>query len=186
MIRIAGLGRAAAASILFSGLVFGSAVRAQEISEEHITAAKQAIATLGVTERFDAILPGLAERLKAQLIQASPNVQDAISQTVDETALSLAPRRADLEREAAATYAKTFSIDELKAISSFYNSEAGKKLLKDGPIATRELLKAADIWASGINRDLSEKSMAELQKVAGADLAPLPAEGAAPAEAPKP
>ncbi|MFK0382583.1 MULTISPECIES: DUF2059 domain-containing protein [Rhizobium/Agrobacterium group] len=189
MVKLAGLGKAAAASILISGIVFGTAVRAQEISEEHVAAARQAIASLGVTDRFDAILPGLAERLKGELIQASPNVQDAISATVDAKALELAPRRADLEREAALTYARAFTIDELKAISAFYGSEAGKKLLKDGPIATRELMKAADIWAAGINRDLNTSSMAELQKVAGADLAPLPADqnatGGAPA-APKP
>ena len=175
MINLAGLGKAAAASIFISGIVFGTAVRAQEISEAHIAAAKQAISTLGVTDRFDDILPGLAERLKSELIQASPNVEDAITATVDSKALELASRRADLEREAALTYARAFSLDELKAISTFYGSEAGKKLLKDGPIATRELMKAADIWAAGINRDLNTSSMAELQKVAGADLQPLPA-----------
>lgn len=175
MIKLAGLGKAAAASILISGFVLGTSARAQEISPEHIAAAKQAITALGVTDRFDNILPGLAERLKGELIQASPNVEDAITATVDAKALELAPRRADLEREAALTYARAFSIDELKAISGFYGSEAGKKLLKDGPIATRELMKAADIWAAGINRDLNASSMTELQKVAGADLQPLPA-----------
>ncbi|MGV1917228.1 DUF2059 domain-containing protein [uncultured Agrobacterium sp.] len=189
--KLAGLGKAAAASILISGLVFGTAVRAQEISAEHIAAAKQAITALGVTDRFDNILPGLAERLKSELIQASPNVQDQITATVDAKALELAPRRADLEKEAALTYARAFSIDELKAISAFYGSEAGKKLLKDGPIATRELMKAADIWAAGINRDLNSASMSELQKVAGADLQPLPANeanvgGAPGATAPAP
>lgn len=173
--KIAGLGKAAAASILISGLVFGTAARAQEISAEHIAAAKQAITALGVTDRFDNILPGLAERLKSELIQSSPNVEDQITATVDAKALELAPRRADLEREAALTYARAFSVEELKAISTFYSSDAGKKLLKDGPIAARELMKAADIWAAGINRDLNASSMAELQKVAGADLQPLPA-----------
>jgi hypothetical protein len=50
-------------------------------------------------------------------------------------------------------------------------------------------MKAADIWAAGINRDHNASSMSELQKVAGADLKPLPADqnatGGAPA-APKP
>ncbi|MBM7330304.1 hypothetical protein JS562_45770, partial [Agrobacterium sp. S2] len=68
MIKLAGLGKAAAASILISGIVFGTAARAQEISEAHVAAARQAIASLGVTDRFDDILPGLAERLKAELI----------------------------------------------------------------------------------------------------------------------
>lgn len=182
MIRLAGLGKAAATTLLISTVFFGNFAKAQDVSEDHLAAARQAISTLGVTDRFDDILPGLAERLKAELIQASPNVGDQISTTVDSKALELASRRADLEREAALTYARTFSIDELKAISAFYGSDAGKKLLKDGPIASRELMKAADIWAAGINRDLSASSMEELQKVAGDQLAPLPADQAAPAK----
>lgn len=176
MIRLAGLGKAAATSLLISTVFFGTFASAQDVSDAHLAAAREAITTLGVTDRFDDILPGLAERLKAELIQASPNVGDQISTTVDSKALELASRRSDLEREAALTYARTFTVDELKAISQFYGSEAGKKLLKDGPIASRELMKAADIWAAGINRDLSASSMEELQKVAGDQLAPLPAD----------
>lgn len=184
MIKVAGLGKAVVASFLLSSVVFGSVAKAQDISEDHIAAARQAITTLGVTDRFDDILPGLAERLKADLIQASPNVEDAINATVDEKALALAARRADLEREAALTYARAFTMDELKEISAFYGNSAGKKLLKDGPIAARELMKAADIWAAGINRDLSATSMEELQKVAGDQLAPLPADQSNPGGAP--
>ncbi len=99
------------------------------------------------------------------MIQANPNFGDAINSTVDATALALAPRRADLEREAAVTYAKAFTADELKAIADFYNSPTGKKLLKDGPIATRALYKAADIWGQGISRDLANQSNDALQKV---------------------
>ncbi|MFY8098936.1 MAG: DUF2059 domain-containing protein, partial [Allorhizobium sp.] len=87
---------------------------------------------------------------------------------------------ADLEREAAVVYAKAFTAEELQQITAFYSSETGKKLLKDGPIATRELLKAADIWTAGIARDLEKQANDAL-------LAEVKAQQpAAPAEAPKP
>ena len=98
--------------------------------------------------------------------------------------MALAPRRADLEREAAITYAKAFSADELKAIADFYNSAAGKKLLKDGPLATRELYKAADIWSQGISRDLANQSNDALQKVVKQPVI-TPDAGAAAQTAPK-
>jgi len=184
MIKIAGLGRFAAATIVLSGLAFGSA-SAQDVTDEQIKAARAAISALGITNQFDAILPNLAEQLKSTMIQANPNFEDQISATVDAQALALAPRRADLEREAAVTYAKAFTVDELKAISDFYGSEAGKKLLKDGPIATRELYKAADIWAQGISRDLASQSNTALQKIVKVPPAP-PVADAAPAPAAKP
>lgn len=181
MTKFAGVGRIAAAAIFISGIALGTAVKANDVSEEHIKAARATISALGVTSQFDGILPNLAERLKAQLIQASPNFQDLITATVDEKALALASRRGDLERESAAIYAKTFSIEELNAITAFYNSDAGKKLIKDGPIATRELVRAADIWAAGISRDLAKEADTALETLIGEQ---MKAEGAA--EAPKP
>jgi uncharacterized protein len=187
MMKLAGLGRFAAATIVLSGLAFGSA-SAQDVSDAQIKAARAAISALGITNQFDAILPNLSDQLKSTMIQANPNFGDAISATVDQQALALAPRRADLEREAAITYAKAFTIDELNAIAAFYTSEAGKKLLKDGPVATRELYKAADIWSQGVSRDLASQSNTALEKIVKVPPAPPVADDApaAPAPAAKP
>jgi hypothetical protein len=185
MIKIAGLGRFAAATIVLSGLAFGSA-HAQDVTDEQIKAARAAISALGITNQFDAILPNLAEQLKSTMIQANPNFGDQIAATVDQQALALAPRRADLEREAAITYAKAFTVEELKAISDFYTSDAGKKLLKDGPVATRELYKAADIWSQGISRDLASQSNDALAKIVKVPAAPPVADDAPAADAPAP
>ncbi|CAN7470875.1 DUF2059 domain-containing protein [Rhizobium sp. LjRoot30] len=167
MTKFAGFGRFAAAAIVLTGVAFGSAAHAQEISEAQIAAAKAAIQSLNLTAQFDNILPTVAERLKAQLIQASPNYTDMITATVDEKALALASRRGDLEREAATIYAKSFTTEELNAVAAFYQSDVGKKLLSQGPVATREMMKAADIWASGITRDLANESDAALEKQIG-------------------
>lgn len=164
MISNKGFGRLAAVALLASGLFAGSAANAEEVTPEHLKAARAALAAVNVTKPFDDILPSLAEQLKGTLIQSSPNFQDIINTTVDENALKLAQRRGDLEAEAANIYAKTFTAKELQQIADFYSSPAGKKLLTDGPIAMRELSKAADIWAAGISRDLATQTDAELEK----------------------
>lgn len=184
MTKFAGFRRAAALAVLVAGSM-AAPLQAQEISEEHLAAAREAIASINATDRYDNILPGLAEGLKAQFIQASPNFQKQISAAVDEQALELAPRRADLEREAATIYAKAFTLEELKAISSFYATEAGKKLLTNGPLVSRELAKAAEIWANGISRDLNNQSTGALRDIIDASPVEMPpaAEGEAPAAA---
>lgn len=178
MINFAGFGRLAAASLLVSGLAFGAVAHAEDaVSDEQLKAARAAIAAINATAPYDVILPNLAEQLKGQLIQGTPNYQDEITTTVDQNALELASRRGDLEKEAAAIYAKTFTVDELNAIAAFYSSPAGKKLLSDGPIASREMNKAADIWAAGISRDLAKNSDAALEKLlAGKKKAAAPAQ----------
>lgn len=137
---------------------------AQEISADHLKVARQAVSALKVTSNFDAILPATAEQLKANLIQSNPNFSDEISLTVDEEAIKMASRRADLEDEAATIYAKKFSAEELTKIAEFYDSEAGKKLLQSAPSAGRELLRAAEIWAGGISRDLGSAANTALKE----------------------
>lgn len=159
-------------------LVITHAASAQEISASHMTAARAAVSAIQATSDFDEILPQAALALKNQLIQQNPDLQDLIDTTVNEKALAMSVRRADLEKEAATAYAKLFSEEDLNAIATFYTSPAGKKLLESGPVVTREVLKAADIWQRGIARDLAQ----EVAKVM-VEKAPKPAaaDPAAPA-----
>ena len=170
-------------SLLFAAacaLVSASPSLAQEITESHLKAARAALAAIHATDVYDGILPNAADQLKQQLIQKNPDLQSLISKTVDEKTIAMAGRRADLEKEAATAYAKAFTEEQLNTIATFYESDAGKKLISDGPIVVRELNKSAQIWQNGVARDLAE----EVGKVLSANAPKQPAQFPAPAEAP--
>lgn len=154
-------------AILAASAVLAAAVPAfaQDISAAHLKAAREAVAAIKATDYYDGILPQAAAALKGQMIDKNPDLQEIITSTVDDTALKLAGRRSDLEKEAALAYARVFSAEDLTAIAAFYTSAAGKKLLQDGPIVTREVAKAADIWQRGIARDLAEQAAGALEVV---------------------
>jgi hypothetical protein len=159
---------------------------AQEITEAHLKAARAAVAAIRATDLYDGILPASANALKQALIEKNPDLQELIVTTVDQKAVELAPRRADLEKEAATAYAKVFTEADLNAIAAFYTSDTGKKLLAEGSGVSSELNKAADIWQRGIARDLAEEvakvlSASTPKPVAPADPA-APVDPAAPAE----
>lgn len=183
--------RRTATVLLASAFVaFASHSMAQEISEAHLKAARDAISAEGATNSYDLLLPAAAQMLKTELIQQNPDLVDVITATVDEKALALASRRADLEREAALVYARTFSEAELVTIATFFNSEAGKKLLLQRPIVAREVTRAADIWQRGIQRDLAAEVGKQISDIVDAQVkadqqsggAAAPAPEAAPAE----
>jgi hypothetical protein len=155
---------AVSAALAVAVLAFAVPATAEEapISDSHLKAARAAVSAIHATEDFDKILPQAAAALKKTLIEKNPDLQEIIIKTVDEEALALAPRRADLEKEAATAYAKMFSEDDLNNIATFYTSDTGKKLLANGPIVTRELFNAADIWGRGVGRDLSQNVGAKL------------------------
>jgi hypothetical protein len=175
--------RTVSAAMAFAFLAIAVPALAQEnIAESHLKAARAAVTAIHATEEFDKILPQAAAALKQELIQKNPDLQEIIVNTVDEQTLVLASRRADLEKEAALAYARVFSEQDLSAIAAFYNTDTGKKLLADGPIVTRELFKAAEIWQRGIARDLAQSVAGKLEAVVKSK-APAPA---APAPEPAP
>lgn len=132
-----------------------SLAQADDVSEAHLAAAQKAITAIHATDKFDDFLPGTARDLKNELTLKDPNFSDVISSTVDQQALELAKRRGDLEREAARAFAKHFTEQELNQIAAFYESGAGKKLLAEGPVATRDILQAFQVWREGIAQDLA-------------------------------
>jgi hypothetical protein len=163
-----GLKRFGAGLIVASSLIFsGHPAHAQDLSETHLSAARAAIDALAATDQFDAIIPATAAQLKTSLIRANADLQEIISNTVDAEALKIVARRGDLEREAAQIYAKAFTEEELTAIADFYNSAPGQKLIENGPLVTRELLKSAEIWSAGIGRDLAQNVNKVLQETIG-------------------
>jgi hypothetical protein len=137
---------------------------AQDISDAHVAAARGAISALNATDPFDNILPAAAEGLKGRLISNNPDLEDEISNIVDDETIAMVSRRGDLETEAARIYAAAFSEEDLNAIAEFYNTEAGQKLIQNGPIVAREVRSAAQIWARGIERDLLENVVAKMNE----------------------
>ena len=166
--------RALGGSLVVSAMLVAPSA-AQDVSDSHLSAARDAIQAINATAQFDNILLAAALNLKSQLIQTSPDQQTIISATVDDVALQLAGRRGDLETEAARVYASYFTEAELAGIAEFYSSEAGRKLLANGPQATRDVLRAADIWGRGINRDLAQSVGAALtERLGQGSTAPAP------------
>ncbi|QKV17655.1 DUF2059 domain-containing protein [Oricola thermophila] len=169
----------AAVALTFAAVPLATA---QEFTDTHIAAARSAMDAINATDPYDNILLSAAEQLKARLIANNLDLEGEITQTVDEQALALVARRGDLELEAARIYAAAFTEEELKAISEFYATEAGKKLLQNGPIVAREVANAAAIWRRGIERDLLENVTKALNEAGLREPAPAPASPATPAE----
>ncbi|TYR33710.1 DUF2059 domain-containing protein [Mesorhizobium microcysteis] len=156
---------------------------AQEIADSHLAAARSAITAMRATNEFDNILPQAALGLKNELIQQNPNLQGDVNAIVDETALSLASRRGDLEREVALIYARAFTEPELQELAAFYATETGKKVMETAPLMVREIRQSADIWGRGIARDMAQQVAEKLQERVGFNPLENPEGEATPAPA---
>ena len=92
--KVRGMLAAGSAAILLAIATVPSS--ADDITDSHLKAAREAISAINATDAFDRILPSAAQALKSQLIQKDPNLQEDIINSVDKNTLALASRRAAL------------------------------------------------------------------------------------------
>lgn len=138
--------------------------KAQEISQSHLEAAMVAVQSAGAARGFDSVLPALAERVKSRLIRVRPDLHELISTVVENVALTLTPRRADLDRAVATVWARNFTEDELVTIAEFYKSQTGQKFADIGPRVIQDSLRSVRSWSTRVGEELFEKSREELAR----------------------
>jgi hypothetical protein len=138
--------------------------RADEITPEHLQAALDAVAASHLASNYDNVLPAVSESVQGQLIRLRPDLYQKISEVVQGVALTLVSRRADLNNDVARIWANAFTEDELKAITAFYQSPAGKKFLDLGPKVAADSVNALKGWSDRLTEELMEKSREALKQ----------------------
>ncbi|WP_375650104.1 DUF2059 domain-containing protein [Bartonella sp. OT172YNZD] len=149
-------------------------VYAQGVSDQHLDSARKAIRAIHATDQFDSFLPNAVDDLKTALMRDDPNLAAAISDIVDKQALALIKRRSDLEKEIAHVYAKYFTQKELDAITTFYNSDTGKKFLTEVPNIARDSYSAFDMWRTTFTQDLVENVKKEMSETLNLNNSTMP------------
>lgn len=137
---------------------------AQEFTESHLDAAKRASTNAPISKDLDTVLPLLAQRVQTRLVSLRPDLHAVINETVQNVALELVARRADLEDAIALAWARIFSEDELEEIAAFYDSPTGKRFVEIGPELGTTTLQTVDNWSSRVGEEMLDKSRAELKK----------------------
>ncbi len=151
-------------TIIASFLISSSSISYAAVkSGLNIDIARQVVQAVHATDQFDMFLPQATAVVKRRLLAEYPNDGDVISKIVDDQAMKLVKRRAELDEDAAKVYVKHFSLNELKAIVSFYNGPVGSKLLKTAPETMGDLVKAFQTWSDSVGKALENNSRAALK-----------------------
>ena len=125
--------------IIYSVLLFSTCVApAQTPSPEAMTAARSLVTTLGLSDQYKALLPVILLSLKPVLTQERPEMERAFDAVLPKMAEVYAPYYTAMVDAAAAVYANTFTVDELRDIEVFYSRPAGKKLLEKSQVIAQQ------------------------------------------------
>lgn len=129
-------------------------VKTQKVTQSHLNLAYQAVFISRTSRAYNEIVPNLARRAKEQLIEQHPNLKNDISRSVNDVALQLADRQAELDLAISRNWAQRFSKRELKEIAAFYATPTGTKLAKQNTELIAAGLEEARKWGAEIGRDL--------------------------------
>jgi uncharacterized protein len=153
----------AAASFMALALQAGAALAQTEISESHLEASRMVVTSSGMARSFDAIIPGVQEAIRRQMI-----TQPALAKDANEVFSALEPemqlqRRAMVNR-AARIMAERLTEEELRAIGEFFSSAAGQRYVETQPLVLEDILGAMDAWGLEMAEYIQIRVRAEMQQ----------------------
>jgi hypothetical protein len=135
--------------------------RAENPSPDSLEAARSLVATLKLTDQYRALLPGILFSLRPTLTQDRPEIERDFDAMVPTVLATYTKYYNTMLNSAAALYAKNFSVDELRAIETFYRSPAGQKYMEK----SGELVRSSEQIGDEVSRTAADDLKAQMTQL---------------------
>lgn len=136
---------------------------AQEVSPEHLDAARKYVQLTDQSGIYEAALVQVAIESYRTLLPQNPEIatplNDAITKTLDEYKL----KKSELFDQFARVYALSFTIEELNEIVAFYESPTGAKLTKANARLNSSIKRVLNVYEQNLKGEFFAKVRAELK-----------------------
>jgi hypothetical protein len=141
-----------------------SPFKAQAPDAARLAAAREMMEVAGVAKQFDELMPLLAQQLSQSFVAVAPEKADEIRQVFAQLPAKFIDRKGELIDQVAGLYAQELSVEELAAVSAFYKSPAGARLLVVQPQIARQSMALGQRWGAQIGREIEQEARKELKK----------------------
>ena len=141
-----------------------SPFKAQAPDAARLAAAREMMELAGVAKQFDELMPLLAQQLSQSFVAVAPEKADEIRQVFAQLPAKFIDRKGELIDQVAGLYAQELSVEELAAVSAFYKSPAGARLLAVQPQIARQSMALGQRWGAQIGREIEQEARKELKK----------------------
>ena len=146
-------------------VALGYAVAAQQRpSEEAMSAARAFVEASGAAAQFDQVMPLMTDQMSKAFRSLAPNRASEIDETMAEVVKRFISRKSELIDEIAAIYADKLSVDDLREITKFYQSGAGRRMVETLPEVTRRAAAVGQTWGQRIGAEIASEMRRELKK----------------------
>lgn len=156
---------AVAVVIAFAGVIdVAHAQKAPAHDPERIAAAKALFVAMGAEEQFDTVIKTMLTGMAAQFKQRQPSAAKEIDDVMARMVEKFIARKSEVTDMTAPHYADAFTVAEIKQITAFYQSDIGKKLVKEQPAIMQKSMMQGMQWGQKIGREVELEARQELKK----------------------
>ena len=131
------------------------ASQAQTPSPEAMTAARNLVTTMKLSDQYKALLPAILFGLRPTLTQDRPEIERDYDATIPTIVEAFAPYYTAMVNDIATVYAKNFTVGELRDIETFYRQPVGQKLLEKAQALAQQ--------SNQVGQDVSRKATEDLR-----------------------
>jgi hypothetical protein len=151
------------AMVLAFGAFLTIAAPAQELSPDHLALARKYVDLTDHAQLFETTLIQTGINSMRTIVSQNPEISEEVSTAIGEVIKFYAPQKDELFDQFARIYALRFTVDELRQIVAFYESEVGTKLSAANATTNNELSAVLQIYQVNLNTEFFAKVRAELR-----------------------
>jgi hypothetical protein len=136
----------------------------QTVSPEAVAAAKELMVAAKVTDQINLMLPHIMQQLKPLIVKGNPELDRDFDALMPAIKASMNTQLEAFLNDAAQIYARHFTADEIRQVTSFYRTPTGEKFLQKQPEVVQETFARADVFGKAVAADLQNRIVDELRK----------------------
>ena len=158
---------AKSAIIIFMGILlsFGALVptKAQELSPDHLALARKYVDLTDKSQIYERALIQTGIDSMRTILSQNPELTDPVGDAIGEVIKYYADRKDELFDQFARVYALKFTVEELREITAFYETETGRKLASVNSEVNDELGTVMKVFQVNLNTEFFARVRAELR-----------------------
>ncbi len=151
-------------AVIFSTALIQIAQAQQRPSDEAVSAARGLVEASGAAAQFDQFLPLFVDQMTKTFVHLAPDRAKEIREVMAELTTRFTARKSELIDQIAVIYAKSLSLEDLREITHFYQSGAGRRMVVAQPDIMRQATIAGQNWGQRIGAEIDAEMRRELKK----------------------
>jgi hypothetical protein len=141
-----------------------SPVAAQPAPADTVSAARELITIMRATDQLKQMLPTIMQALKPAIAQGRPQVERDLDTLMPVLLDSMSSRLGELVDQMAGVYARNFTSDEIRQLTTFYRTPVGQKFLEKMPTVMQESMSLGQAFGQKVAGELQTRMIEELRK----------------------